>query len=184
MVYNDHSRKYPKGFDTRSRLYTIWRCMYHRCYSKSHCAYERYSKKGIIICSQWKDYKKFMKWALKNGYSEKLIIDRINNKGIYKPSNCRWVTYVESANNKDNSIKITIFGETKSITDWVKDKRCKVKNHRKIWRRIFVSKINPELAIRIKVQRFGHKHTPETIERLRIIAKQRIIKRDENGRFI
>lgn len=48
----------------------------------------------------------FRKWALENGYSEELTIDRIDFDGIYEPSNCRWVTRAENNRNKRNVKKV------------------------------------------------------------------------------
>lgn len=45
----------------------------------------------ISICSEWRVYSVFRLWALENGYAEDLQIDRIDNDGDYRPSNCQYV---------------------------------------------------------------------------------------------
>lgn len=139
-------RKYPKEHGLHSRLYRIWCCMKSRCYQKSHAAYKRYNSKGIIICNEWKNnYLKFRKWSLDNGYKDNLCLDRINNNGNYIPSNCRWVTQAQNANNSDNNIKLTIFGEIKNLKQWSKDKRCYI-TYSALAERIRKG-INPEIAL-------------------------------------
>ena len=53
-----------------------------------------------------------------NGYADNLTIDRIDNNGIYDPSNCRWVDRKTQANNKSNVRLITYKGETKTVAEW------------------------------------------------------------------
>lgn len=48
------------------------------------------------MCDEWLIYSNFEKWALSNGYSNNLTIDRIDSDGNYEPENCQWITKVEN----------------------------------------------------------------------------------------
>lgn len=86
-----------------SRLYRIWAAVKQRATNHNIPNHRRYVDRGITICNEWLKFEPFMEWALVNGYSEKLTIDRINNDGNYEPSNCRWVTKHENDLNRDFS---------------------------------------------------------------------------------
>lgn len=110
--------KYDKE-KTSSKLYSIWRGMKSRCNTKSSGAYGRYGAKGISICIEWNDdFTSFYDWAMANGYSDGLTIDRINYKGIYAPSNCRWVDCKTQANNRSTNIRLNYNEENHTITEW------------------------------------------------------------------
>ena len=97
-----------------SKLFGVWRGIKYRCKHKKH-----YFDRGITICDAWeKSYSEFKKWAVENGYRNGLSIDRINNDGNYEPSNCRWTTNKIQVGNRRCSIKITAFGETRTLAEW------------------------------------------------------------------
>lgn len=88
--------------ETNTRLFNIWTGMKARCELKSHTSYDRYGARGISVCDEWKNsYVSFRDWAKANGYADHLTIDRIDSSGNYEPSNCRWVTYKEQAQNRN-----------------------------------------------------------------------------------
>jgi hypothetical protein len=90
-----------------------------RCYSENDVSYPLYGGRGIKMCDEWRDNADaFIEWALKNGYSDELSIDRIDVNGNYEPSNCRWATDIEQANNKRTTVRITYGGVTRSAREW------------------------------------------------------------------
>lgn len=113
-VSKNHTHK-----QSGTRLYQIWQGLKGRCYDINDKRYERYGGRGITVCDEWKnDFTSFYRWAIDNGYDETLTIDRINNNGNYEPSNCRWATFKEQANNRSSNIHYKIGNVTKSLSEW------------------------------------------------------------------
>lgn len=84
--------------EARTRLYRIRMGMEQRTGNPNATGYELYGKRGIIVCPEWKNsYIAFRDWAMKNGYANNLCIDRIDNNGIYEPTNCQWISREENA---------------------------------------------------------------------------------------
>lgn len=94
------------------RIRRIYSNMKTRCYNSISNRYYCYGGRGIIVCDEWKNsFAKFQEWALNNGYSDDLTIDRIDNDGNYEPNNCRWITMAEQLDNKTNSTKFDLDGK-------------------------------------------------------------------------
>jgi len=78
---------------SNTRLYHIWENMKSRCSNKNTPNYQYYGAVGISVCDEWAgSFIAFQKWAEASGYSDKLTIDREENKKGYYPDNCRWAT--------------------------------------------------------------------------------------------
>jgi len=104
-----------------TRLYVIWCSMKQRCENQHSTGYKKYGGRGIKVCAEWHDFKVFQDWSTKNGYNDELTIDRIDVNGNYEPSNCRWATTEEQANNKRTTIRIEYNGETKTAVQWARE---------------------------------------------------------------
>jgi hypothetical protein len=89
------------------KIYGVWESMRQRCRCVKHKAYKNYGGRGITICDEWDKFETFYNWAMENGYSDGLQIDRINNDGDYCPSNCRFTTAKVNMRNTRN-VKLSI----------------------------------------------------------------------------
>lgn len=108
--------------ESKTHLYEIWCAIKRRCYNKNFDHYNNYGGRGISMCESWMDsFEEFRDWALENGYTDDLSIDRIDVNGNYEPSNCRWVTIKEQANNRTDNHLLTYNGKTQTISQWAEE---------------------------------------------------------------
>lgn len=121
---------------THTPLYNVWYGIKQRCYYKKNISYKNYGARGIKICQEWlDDFMDFYNWAMDNGYQEGLTIDRIDVNGNYEPSNCKWSTKEQQANNKRNNVNFTYDDKTMSLKAWcrylgISYKTCMTRKHR------------------------------------------------------
>lgn len=112
-----------KHGDVNSPLHKRWMGMHSRCKNVNN---KTYGGKGITVCDEWKEYEPFRVWSLNNGFREDLQIDRIDGDKGYAPDNCRWVSASINSQNRSVARNLTAFGETKCLSEWVRDTRCKI----------------------------------------------------------
>jgi hypothetical protein len=102
---------------TETAEYRVWRAMKTRCLNPNHDAFKHYGGKGIGIDEPW--LSSFSAFLADMGPrpSAAHTLDRIDPTKNYGPSNCRWATWREQANNKRNNRALVIHGERMNITE-------------------------------------------------------------------
>lgn len=101
---------------TDSYTYTSWRAMRQRL-RPSGSDYRYY--KNIKMDPRWNDYLLFLEDM---GERPKgMTLERINNKGNYCKSNCRWASRLDQSRNTSKTIKIIWNGKQKRLRDVCSD---------------------------------------------------------------
>lgn len=96
-----------------------WKSMIERCYRTEHKSYPRYGGRGIGVCSRWREsYSAFL--ADMGPRPDGMSIERSDGNGNYEPSNCRWATLKEQAQNRSTTLKLSVGGKVLCLADAAK----------------------------------------------------------------
>lgn len=118
-IKSQHGKGYGKKHgEYNTRLYRTWAGIKNRCLNPNSTGYENWGGRGIELCNEWYKFEPFRDWALANGYSDKLTIDRKNNNLNYTPDNCRWATVKQQNNNQSSNLYYEINGERHTLHEW------------------------------------------------------------------
>lgn len=118
--------------ESHTRLHNIWCGMNNRC-DPTHAHTERYGKRGISICEEWKQYENFASWARHNGYKDNLTIERKDVNGDYCPENCTWIELKKQARNRCTTHWVNFQGREMSLAE-----ACEIANmpYKQVFERI------------------------------------------------
>jgi len=98
----------------KTPTYSSWRSMTDRCRRD-----KRYIMRGITVCEEWKEFENFlsdMGERPEGNYS----IERVDNDKGYCPSNCKWATKREQANNRSVNVVLEYKGERHTLAEWAR----------------------------------------------------------------
>ncbi len=124
----------PTHGRSRSPEYHAWNGMITRCTNERSAAWANYGGRGISVCARWlASFENFLA-DMGERPTSRHSVDRIDVNGHYEPSNCRWATMVQQANNRRGNRKLTALGETKTVSEWALDERCLVSYGTVLWR--------------------------------------------------
>ena len=91
----------PKTHGMESHpIYTAWCGMKRRCSNPNEKYYHCYGGRGIKVCERWQNSFENFRDDMLPTWMPRLSLDRINNDGDYEPSNCRWSTRKQQAQNR------------------------------------------------------------------------------------
>lgn len=99
-----------------TRTYKCWCGMKARCTQSSRKGWFDYGGRGITFCERWNSFENFLEDM--GEAPKKMTLDRINVNGNYEPSNCRWASAKQQANNRKNNTLITYQGKTQTLQQW------------------------------------------------------------------
>jgi len=119
---------------SKTKEYRAWSKLFDKCYNSKDHKYYIYGKRGIKVCQRWKSFDNFLA-DMGKAPTPKHSIDRIDVNGDYEPSNCRWATIKEQANNKTTNVFVTYNGETKTLVQWAEHFNVKYKYLHQLHRR-------------------------------------------------
>ena len=138
---------------SNSSTWLSWHAMIQRCENHKNKNYIRYGGRGIRVCKRWR--RSFIKFLADMGEKPKgKTLDRIDNDGDYRPSNCRWATSRTQANNTRRNRYLTYKGKTRTIAQWSIIKGIKYKTlHTRLQRDWTV-----EDTLTIPVRKINYEH--------------------------
>jgi hypothetical protein len=135
------SEKVKKHGQSGTKTYAIWAGIKKRCSEKSTGKSRRlYFDKGIRVCERWQKFENFLEDMGEK--PEGKSIDRIDSNGHYEPSNCRWATPKEQANNMSSNNIVEYNGKRQTVSEWAHELNIKANTLTYRLRRAFTPELH------------------------------------------
>lgn len=107
---------------SKTAIYGVYRTMLSRCYNPKVERYPIYGGRGIAVCERWRGEGGFERFLEDMGTRPSgCSIERIDSDGNYEPSNCRWATPREQANNTGRNRRIVWNGKERTLAEWARE---------------------------------------------------------------
>lgn len=120
--FSQGALRVKRHWGSRSAAHQTWRKMRERCNNPRADQWKWYGAKGVKVCERWNDsLTGFVSFVEDMGERpDGMTLDRIDAKGNYEKSNCRWATKRTQILGQDKTIKVTIDGVEMSLSEAAK----------------------------------------------------------------
>lgn len=101
-------------------MHRIWKGMKARCLNPNNPRWSSYGGRGIRVCQRWQH-------SFKSFYDDMgprpagTSLERVDNNGDYKPSNCVWATPKQQQNNMRSNVFVEHEGRRLTVTQWARE---------------------------------------------------------------
>ncbi len=117
-ILNNRNHKHGHSAGHRNtKTYASWIDMRKRCCNPKNKEYPNYGGRGIKVCQEWDNFKRFLSdmGECPDGHT----LDRLNVNDDYCLQNCRWATRSQQSRNKRTNTIITHLGESRPVVEWL-----------------------------------------------------------------
>lgn len=112
--------KHGEGGRSKSAEYRAWIAMKNRCLNPNQDRFADYGGRGISVCVRWlKSFENFLS-DMGRKPSPLHTLDRKDNNGDYKPSNCRWATPEQQRANQRRRLRLDQFTDQELVEEIVR----------------------------------------------------------------